>query len=158
MLAILMKGEVEIAESRERFRVGGVEYPEGTFHISTDQPAGAWAKTLMDVQHYPSQYLYPGGPLKAPYDITSHCLPLQMGVNSISIEARLSVPTATITSKPKPPAGLNARQSSEHFVVAPTSNASVMLANRVLANHGRMDRTLADFYDGRGDFPLVLSS
>ncbi|HEX5965789.1 MAG TPA: M14 metallopeptidase family protein [Pyrinomonadaceae bacterium] len=62
---------------------GGVEFtplPDGKRFIRIDQPYGAFAKALLEVQRYPNLRDAQGHPI-APYDVTAHTLPLLMNVN-----------------------------------------------------------------------------
>jgi hypothetical protein len=73
----------------ETLRFGMVEVNRGTDGsavIPMHQPYGGWAKTLLEVQHYPEDRLYPGGPPKQPYDVTANTLPMLMGVEVRAVD------------------------------------------------------------------------
>jgi Zinc carboxypeptidase len=73
----------------ETLRFGMVEVgrgSDGSAVISMHQPYGGWAKTLLEVQHYPNDLLYPGGPPKQPYDVTANTLPMLMGVEARAVD------------------------------------------------------------------------
>ncbi|MGH7530683.1 MAG: M14 family zinc carboxypeptidase [Gemmatimonadales bacterium] len=104
LLGILHRGGVEIRTAQQSFTVGGQRHPAGTYVIVLRQPYAAFAKTLLEVQHYPDRRLYPDGPPERPYDVTAHTLPLLMGVAAITIQDSLRVPlSAPITPRHVPP-------------------------------------------------------
>jgi len=81
LLDILRRGGVEIDTPKEgnSFKIGTHELPNETKLVRMDQPYGAFAKTLLEVQHYPNLRDTEGHP-SAPYDVTAHTLPLLMEV------------------------------------------------------------------------------
>ncbi|HEU4631339.1 MAG TPA: M14 family zinc carboxypeptidase [Gemmatimonadaceae bacterium] len=80
LLWTLQHGQVEIRETTAPVTVDGRTLPAGSYAVLTRQPFGSYAKALLERQHYPNLFEYPGGPPKRPYDVTAHTLPLLFGV------------------------------------------------------------------------------
>lgn len=86
LVSILQRGGVEFTTSAVRFKIGSRELPEGTKLVRLDQPYGAFAKSLLEVQRYPNLRDETGHPIP-PYDVTAHTLPLLMGVTVHPVKA-----------------------------------------------------------------------
>jgi hypothetical protein len=100
MLETLAFGEAEIERASEPFSADGKQYAAGTYVIPMQQPFSGWAKTLLERQDYPDLRLYPGGPPKRPYDVTAQTLPMQFGVEVVTVKDafRASLKPATAFS------------------------------------------------------------
>jgi hypothetical protein len=99
IIAILIRGGVQVMESNTDFEVAGKKYAAGTKIIPLAQPYGAFAKTLLERQHYPDLRQYPGGPPQRPYDVTAHTLPLLMGIDVVQIDNSFKLPSVYILDK-----------------------------------------------------------
>jgi hypothetical protein len=99
LFEILRRGGVEITSPKEgtNFKVARRELPPGTMLVRMDQPYGAFAKALLEVQRYPNLRDAAGQPI-APYDVTAHTLPLLMGVTVHPVKAPFSYSKATGTT------------------------------------------------------------
>ena len=86
LLELLHTGEVEIHQARSSFATGDQRYPAGSWVIQLAQPAGAFAKTMLERQVYPDLRYYPGGPPIPPYDVTAQTLGMLMGVDVDQID------------------------------------------------------------------------
>jgi murein tripeptide amidase MpaA len=86
LLDILRRGGVEITLPNAPFKVGTRKLPDNTKLVRMDQPYGAFAKALLEVQRYPNLRDETGHPI-APYDVTAHTLPLLMGVTVNPVKA-----------------------------------------------------------------------
>jgi hypothetical protein len=101
LLGVLARGQVEIRTAQQAFATGGQRFPAGSYVVLLRQPYAAFAKTLLEVQHYPDRRLYPGGPPERPYDVTAHTLPLLLGVTAVVIDDTLRVPLSGPIAAPR---------------------------------------------------------
>ncbi len=90
--SILSRGQVEFILAQSQFEADGKAYPRNTIVIPMQQPYGAFARTLIERQHYPDLREYPSGPPRRPYDVTAHTLPLLMAVDAVQINDPFPLP------------------------------------------------------------------
>ena len=88
LLAILTRAGVTV-DVPENLVIDGKKYPKGTSVVRLDQPYGAFAKALLERQHYPDLRDEKGNPI-SPYDVTAHTLSLLMNVESEAINKPFS--------------------------------------------------------------------
>ena len=131
LLRTLQFGDVEIERSTKTAEVGGKTVLEGDHIIRLDQPYGAFANTLIEVQEYPTARVYPGGPPKRPYDVTAHTLPLLMGVDTFELEGDLS-DFASPVEEIVPVPGRLAEENE--LLLSPRFDSSWIVVNRLLAD------------------------
>ena len=101
LLNILRRGGVEIDSPKQGtdFKLGTRTFPAGTKLVRMDQPYAAFAKTLLEVQHYPNLRDADGHPI-APYDVTAHTLPLLMNVAVHPVKSPFRYSRATEPTTP----------------------------------------------------------
>ncbi len=104
----------------ETLKFGQVEIGRGTDGsavIPMQQPYSGWAKSLLEVQHYPEDRLYPGGPPKQPYDVTANTLPMLMGVDVKAVDAPVAFSGVWKTPDPAPGTTLSASDTDSWMKV-----------------------------------------
>lgn len=142
---ILHAGAVGIATADEPFTADGVKYPAGTRIIPVRQPAGNYAKTLLEIQVYPDLRLYPDGPPRPPYDITGHTLGLQTGVQVI--EVRRPFEYAATPETPTKPSGSVSGEGEHGYLISAQTNAAHTAVNRLLGSGRQIYRLAAAHED-----------
>ncbi|MGN6485729.1 MAG: M14 family zinc carboxypeptidase [Thermomicrobiales bacterium] len=135
LIQILQRGLVEVEEATAPFVADGVTWPAGTRVVRLEQPAAAFAKTLLEVQVYPDLREWPGGPPKKPYDIAGHTLPIQMGVRAIPVDRPLEADLPLRVIEPVEPTGLitEIEGDATAWTIDPRSNAAIATVERLLA-------------------------
>ncbi|MEO7999288.1 MAG: M14 family zinc carboxypeptidase [Gemmatimonadaceae bacterium] len=102
MLWTLQHGQVEIRTTTSPVTIDNVTYPAGSYAVNPIQPFGGYGKTMLERQHYPSLFDYPGGPPKRPYDVTAHTLPLLFGVDVATATVPVAMSTTAIAAVDEP--------------------------------------------------------
>jgi hypothetical protein len=102
LVEVLRLGEVEVHRASSPFRAAGGEYPAGSLVVRMQQPASAFAKTILERQRYPDMRECEGGPPKRPYDVTAHTLPLLLGVDVEAVSTPFDAAVQLVADKPVP--------------------------------------------------------
>lgn len=102
ILWTLQHGQVEIRTITAPVTADNVTYPVGSYAVTPIQPFGGYAKTMLERQHYPNLFEYPGGPPKRPYDVTAHTLPLLFGVEVATITTPVALSATAIAAVKEP--------------------------------------------------------
>jgi hypothetical protein len=76
----LIKDGVVMHRATSAFTVGGKNYPAGSYVIKAAQAFRPHLRDMLEPQDHPNDFQYPGGPPRAPYDVTGYTLAYQMGV------------------------------------------------------------------------------
>ncbi len=100
------------------FEVAGKKYPAGSYVIKAAQAFRPHLRDMLEPQDHPNDFQYPGGPPRAPYDITGYTLAFQMGVQFDRILDGFDGPFEKIEGLAKPPAGhvLNSQNAAGYLL------------------------------------------
>jgi hypothetical protein len=96
---VLLATAIELGVADAPISADGRTYPKGSIVIRRDQPYGAHAKDLFDVQRYPA-----GG--DPPYDVAGWTLPFLFGVRRVEVINDLNVATRPVTSADEAVSGI----------------------------------------------------
>jgi hypothetical protein len=153
-LDILRTGAVEIRQATAEFTAGGKAYPKGSYVIYMAQPYSGFAKTLLEVQHYPQLLQYPGGPPQRPYDVTAQTLPMLLGFQADLVQSQFSVPT-TLLDKITPPAVTMPAEpgAGGAYVLGPESYGVYQIVAKLQSQGIPTFRSAAQFTDGGRTYP-----
>jgi hypothetical protein len=144
LVKTLFDAGVEVQQATATFQAGGKQYPAGSYIIALDQPFRAFAKTVLERQHYPDIREYPGGPPQRPYDVTATSLPLFYNVQADAVQEKFAAQASLLTAIAPvtghvPPASakgylLDARRNSSYYALFALLNEGVK-AYRLTGSH-----------------------
>jgi len=125
LINTLRIGAVDVDQATADFDAGGKHYSKGSYIIRLAQPYGAFAKTLLEIQHYPNIPEYPGGPLQRPYDVTAQTLPLLFGVNAVPVDKEFNAASSKVDVAKPAPGHFEKSANGNGYLIADNTNSSL---------------------------------
>ena len=143
MLQVMEAAGVEVHEATDGFSADGKRYPAGTRVLLMAQPYGAFTKTMLESEPYPDLRAYPGGPPKAPYDVTAHSLPLLMGVDVVEVRRAFQAELQPDNGSDAPRGVMVGRKNrtGHAYLLSAEANASARVVNRLMRAGVEVGRT-----------------
>ncbi len=146
MIQRLMLGGVEIHRALAAFVVDGRTMPKGSYVIFLAQPYRAYAKDMLERQHYPVIRIAPEARPLEPYDATAWTMPLKMGVETIEVEAPFEAETQRVEKVESPARTIPGTSDTSgsrapgaypvgYLAVSRSSLGSFTFVNRALKSH-----------------------
>jgi hypothetical protein len=131
-LNALIKNGVDVERATKPFTVAGKRYPAGSFVVKTAQAYRPHVLDMFEPQDHPHDLEYPGGPPKAPYDITGYTLAYQMGVGFDRVLEGFDGPFERVPDLLPTPSGEVVGSGKAGWIIGHESNNSFILSNRLL--------------------------
>lgn len=125
LINTLRIGAVDVDQATADFDADGKHYSKGSYIIRLAQPYGAFAKTLLEIQHYPNIAQYPGGPLQRPYDVTAQTLPLLFGVTAVAVKDPFNVKTSDVERAKPTPGSFEKSTNGDGYLLSDRTNSSL---------------------------------
>ncbi|MBP1597034.1 MAG: peptidase carboxypeptidase [Acidobacteria bacterium] len=131
---VLMRNGVVAHRATSSFQVAGKTYPAGSYVLKAAQAFRPQLMDMMEPQDHPDDIPYPGGPPRAPYDVTGWTVAYQMGVQFDRIMDAFDGPFEKLTETVKVPAGkITAAQGTAGYLLSHQLNDSFVGTTRLLA-------------------------
>jgi hypothetical protein len=146
LINLLRTGNVEVQQAQASFDADGTSYPAGTYIVRLDQPYRAFAKTVLEIQHYPQIREYPGGPLQRPYDVTAQTLPLLFGVRALAIDHPFQAATKPVATAEAPQGRVASGSAHNGYLIDDSTNSGLYALFDLLKAGVRADRLMGSSY------------
>jgi hypothetical protein len=132
LINTLRTADVEVKRATAPFHANGQQFSAGSYIVPLGQPFGAFAKSVLEIQHYPNIAEYPGGPLQRPYDVTAQTLPLLFGISAVEVKEKFDATSEPVTTA-KPSAGHVEGNSATGYLIEDKTNSSLYALFALLA-------------------------
>lgn len=139
LIQTLRRGDVTLDVATER----SASIQAGSIMVQPNQPFGSWARALLDLTPYPE------GP-STPYDVTSHCLPIHMGVEVTLAETATLPPSRALNEadlRPFPAPSASDVDRSRWLAIDARSHASIRLVTHALSNGAEVRRLVRPHFE-----------
>ncbi len=144
LVNLLRTGAVEVEQAQNPFEADQTTYPSGTYIVRLDQPNRSFAKTVLEVQHYPDLREYPGGAPQRPYDVTAQTLPLLFGVNAVAIDHPFTVAAKQVDRAALPDGDVAPGHAANGYFIDDSTNGSLYALFDLLKTGVHADRLIGN--------------
>jgi len=144
----LRTADVEVQRATASFTANGQQFAAGSYIVKLGQPFGAFAKSVLEVQHYPNIAEYPGGPLQRPYDVTAQTLPLLFGVKAVEVKEKFDAASEPVATA-KPVVGRVEGRSKKGYLIDDHTNSSLYALFALLSENVKVYRLTSGSDPGR---------
>ncbi len=128
----LIKTGVDVERATKPFKVGAKTYPAGSYVVKAAQAYRPHVLDMFEPQDHPHDTEYPGGPPKAPYDVTGYTLAYQMGIKFDRILDGFEAPTERVPDLVSVQPGSVKGSGKAGWLISHETNKSFTLTNRLL--------------------------
>lgn len=162
LVDLLLRHGVRIQRASTSVTIGRQVYPAGSYVIPAAQPYRQFLLTMLRPQRYPEVIPFVGGPVMAPYDVTSWSLPIAMGVEVAESDvppAQMFSRTLADITEPTWPGG-DVPASTSGYVIPHAADSAFAALNRLTAAGKKVFwlEGPADMEGKAGDFYLPADS
>lgn len=130
----------------------------GSLIVRSDQPFGSYARALLDLTPYRSVQSEDGRTADAaPYDVTSHCLPLHLGVDVKRLEGHVEVSTREVTLADMRPFGTPVASQvnrNRWLAIDARSHMAISVVAQALCNGATVQRLVRSHIDNGRLLPV----
>ena len=151
---ILIRAGVAVHRATDPFTAAGKRYPAGSYVVKTAQPYRAHVMDMFEPQDHPNDFPYPGGPPRAPYDVTGYNPSYSMGIVFDRILDGFDGPFEKVPDVVRPSPGHVAAvpQGGAH-VISGHLNDGFVAINRLLQAKQAVSRATVAFTAGARSYP-----
>ncbi|MFZ0273334.1 MAG: M14 metallopeptidase family protein [Acidobacteriaceae bacterium] len=140
LVNLLRTAAVEVEQAQSSFVADETTYPAGSYIVRLDQPNRSFAKTILEIQHYPDLREYPGGPPQRPYDVTAQTLPLLFGVSAAAINHPFTVSAKPVDHVIAPAGSVDPGAGTDGYFIDDSTNSSLYALFDLLKDGVHADR------------------
>ena len=128
-----IKNGVTVHQATADFKVAGKSYPAGSYVFKNAQAFRPHIMDMFEPQDHPNDFLYEGGPPRAPYDNAGYTLSFQMGVTFDRILDGFDGPFKKIEGLAKPfPGKVTGSNNVAGYLLSHAVNDAAIATNRLL--------------------------
>lgn len=131
LLQAMQDGQIEVHRADRAFVADGHGFEAGSHVIVLNQPYGAWAKTMLEIQEYPDLRRSPDEDPIVPYDVTAQTLPLMMGVDAVEIKNSFDA-SLSLVDGTGPIKSMISGSGVGSYLVEPNSNEAYAVMDALL--------------------------